>query len=79
MAQAALDGVGVGYMANGFIERFIEEGRLVRLLGDWSLPLPGLTLYYPSRRRAPRKLRALIDFMRADRHPAAPRIDAVFG
>ncbi len=79
MAQAALDGVGVGYMANGFIERFIEDGRLVRLLTDWSLPLPGLTLYYPSRRRAPRKLRALIDFMRADRHPAAPRIDAVFG
>lgn len=78
MAQAALDGAGIGYMANGFIETFIEQGRLVRLLTDWSLPLPGLTLYYPSRRRAPRKLRALIDFLRADRHPAAPEIDATF-
>ncbi len=76
MVQAALDGAGIGYMSNGFIERFLEEGRLVRLLADWSPPVPGLVLYYPSRRRAPRKLRALIDFLRAQRYPAHPEVDA---
>jgi DNA-binding transcriptional LysR family regulator len=66
LVQAALDGLGVAYMINGYIERFIDEGRLVRLLADWSPPLAGLTLYYADRRRVPRKLRALIDFLRGD-------------
>lgn len=78
MVQAVLDGVGIGYMSNGFIEQFIGEGRLVRLLADWSPPVPGLVLYYPSRRRAPRKLRALIDFLRAQRYPMRPEVDATF-
>ena len=76
MAQAVLDGAGIGYMANGFIERFLEEGRLVRLLEDWSPPVPGFVLYYPSRRRAPRKLRVLVDFLRAQRYPLRPQVDA---
>jgi DNA-binding transcriptional LysR family regulator len=64
LVQAALDGLGITYMVNGYIERFIEDGRLVRILADWSPKLPGLTLYYPDRNRVPRKLRALIDFLR---------------
>lgn len=79
MAQAALDGIGLGYMPGGFIERFVATGSLVRLLGEWSPPAPGLTLYYPSRRRAPRKLRALADFLRTDRHPTPPTLDAALG
>ena len=63
-------------MSNGFIERFLEEGRMVRLLADWSPPVPGLVLYYPSRRRAPRKLRALVDFLRAQRYPIPAGADA---
>jgi DNA-binding transcriptional LysR family regulator len=65
LVQAALDGLGITYMINGYIERFIEEGRLIRLLADWSPPLAGFKLYYPSRRRVPQKLRALIDFIRS--------------
>ena len=76
MAQAVLDGAGIGYMSNGFIERFLAEGRLVRLLQDWSPPVPGFVLFYPSRRRAPRKLRALIDFLRTQRYPAQPALNA---
>jgi DNA-binding transcriptional LysR family regulator len=63
LVQTALDGIGIAYMINGYIERFIEDGRLVRLLADWSPSLSGLTLYYADRRRVPRKLRALIDFL----------------
>ena len=76
MVQAVLDGAGIGYMSNGFIEGFLEEGRMVRLLADWSPRVPGLALYYPDRRRAPRKLRALIDFLRAQRYPLHPAADA---
>ncbi|MDR5774118.1 MULTISPECIES: LysR family transcriptional regulator [unclassified Caballeronia] len=67
LVQSALDGIGIAYMINGYIERFIEEGRLVRLLADWSPPLPGYTLYYPDRRHVAPKLRAFIDFLRDER------------
>jgi DNA-binding transcriptional LysR family regulator len=77
LVQAALDGLGVTYMINGYIERFISDGRLVRLLADWSPPLAGFTLYYADRRRVPRKLRALIDFIRRDQAAETPETDSV--
>jgi DNA-binding transcriptional LysR family regulator len=64
LTQAALDGIGIAYMINGYIDRFLDDGRLVRILSDWSPSLAGLTLYYADRRRVPAKLRALIDFLR---------------
>lgn len=64
LVQSALDGLGIAYMINGYIDPFINNGSLVRLLEDWSFGLPGYTLYYPDRRRVTRKLRALIDFLR---------------
>jgi len=77
LVQAALDGIGITYMINGYIERFLDEGRLVRLLADWSPPLAGLMLYYADRRRVPLKLRALIDFLRAENGQSAPLTDGV--
>ncbi|WP_454848027.1 LysR family transcriptional regulator [Rhizobium binxianense] len=77
LTQAALDGIGISYMINGYIERFLEDGRLVRILADWSPPLSGLTLYYPDRRRVPAKLRALIDFLRRHRGHGRPETDSV--
>lgn len=67
LVRAALDGLGIAYMINGFIEQFIEQGLLVRLLEDWSPTCPALHLYYPDRRRVPAKLRVLIDFLRSER------------
>ncbi|MCO7564102.1 LysR family transcriptional regulator [Pseudomonas sp. S 311-6] len=66
LVRSALDGLGIAYMINGYIEPFLAQGRLVRLLEDWSPCFPGLQLYYPDRRRVPAKLRALIDFLRAE-------------
>lgn len=68
LVRSALDGLGIAYMINGYIEPFIEQGRLIRLLPDWSPTFPCLHLYYPDRRRVPAKLRALIDFLRNERH-----------
>ncbi|MFP3557587.1 hypothetical protein SB861_43945 [Paraburkholderia sp. SIMBA_049] len=47
----------------------------MRLLADWSPPLPGFTLYYADRRRVPPKLRALIDFLREEWGAAQPQAD----
>jgi len=68
LVQSALDGLGIAYMINGYIDRFIEDGRLIRVLADWSPPIPNLMLYYADRRRVPRKLRVLIDFLRKHRN-----------
>jgi DNA-binding transcriptional LysR family regulator len=67
IVQAAVDGIGAAYITSGYVEGLIESGRLVRVLHDWTRSLPGLTLYYPSRRGVTPKLRALIDFLRAHR------------
>jgi DNA-binding transcriptional LysR family regulator len=77
LVQAALDGLGIVYMINGYIERFLNDGLLVRLLADWSPPLAGFTLYYPDRQRVPRKLRALIDFLKTERRAEIPATAAV--
>ncbi|NQD91451.1 LysR family transcriptional regulator [Pseudomonas sp. CrR25] len=76
LVRSALDGLGIAYMINGYIEPFIEQGRLVRLLADWSPPFPALHLYYPDRRRVPAKLRALIDFLRSERDGVQQQVKA---
>lgn len=78
MVQAALDGLGITCMVNGYIERFLEDGRLVRLFADWSPPLDSLRLYFPERRRVPAKLRALIDFLRAEQRQWEPPMIEAF-
>ena len=51
MRQAALDGLGLAYLPEDQVEGAIKEGRLVRLLADWSPRRPAYHLYYPSRRQ----------------------------
>lgn len=77
LVQAALDGLGVVYMINGYIEEMIEQKLLVRLLESWSPPLASFAVYYPDRKRVPPKLRALLDFLRDERAPARPGTEAV--
>ncbi|NTG85028.1 LysR family transcriptional regulator [Agrobacterium rhizogenes] len=78
LTQAALDGIGIAYMINGYIDRFLDDGRLVRILSDWAPSLAGLALYYPDRRRVPAKLRALIDFLRQRRQVEPPQTAGAF-
>ncbi|MNM00553.1 HTH-type transcriptional regulator DmlR [compost metagenome] len=72
LVRSALDGLGIAYMINGYIEPFIQQGRLLLLLEAWSPEIPHLHLYYPDRRRVPAKLRAFIDFLRNERTEAQP-------
>lgn len=64
IVEAAVSGAGIGYLASGYIDRRVASGELVRMLTDWCPPMPSLTLYYPTRRRVPRKLAVLIELLR---------------
>lgn len=67
MLDAALAGVGFAYLSEGFMAKELADGRLVRVLEDWTPPFPGLCLYYPGRRHVPAGLRALIDLIQEQR------------
>lgn len=62
--RAALDDVGLAYMAEENAAAHLASGALVRVLEDWCQPFPGFFLYYPSRRQQPAALAALIDTLR---------------
>ena len=62
--RAALGGIGLARVALPFAAEALAEGRLVRVLADWSPTLPAWHLYFPSRRHVPPALRTFIDFFR---------------
>jgi DNA-binding transcriptional LysR family regulator len=49
--DSALAGLGLGYMPEDVVKDHLAAGRLVRVLADWSAPMAGYHLYYPSRRQ----------------------------
>jgi DNA-binding transcriptional LysR family regulator len=64
--RAALDGMGIVQLPEMWIAPLVAEGRLVRLLSDWSPRQTEFSLFYSSRRHLPVKLRALVDFLRKE-------------
>jgi DNA-binding transcriptional LysR family regulator len=64
--HAAAQGVGIAYLVNLDVEKWIARKELVRVLEDWSPTFPGFYLYYPSRKQVPAPLRAFVDFVRAE-------------
>ena len=64
MLETALNGLGVGYLLDHQVAPYIENGRLIRLLADWTPPFPGFHLYYSSRRQMRPVLAAFIATVR---------------
>jgi DNA-binding transcriptional LysR family regulator len=64
MVRAAVDGVGLAYLAETRVRELITQQRLVHVLDKWCPPFPGLFLYYPSRANIAPKLQALVDFLK---------------
>ena len=60
MIAAALGGTGLVCLLEARLDKELESGALVRVLGDWCTSLPEFYLYYPSRRQLSPALRALI-------------------
>lgn len=77
MTEAAVDGLGIAYVADRSAQPYLETGQLVQVLADWSPAIPGLFLYYPGHRHVPAGLRAFIDVLKAQRieapSPPMPR------
>jgi DNA-binding transcriptional LysR family regulator len=73
----ALDGHGILIRSEWDLAKYLETGRLRRLLPAYTLPPADLFVYYPSRRHLPARVRTFIDFLathfeaRAPRRPAA--------
>jgi DNA-binding transcriptional LysR family regulator len=64
--RAALDGMGIVQLPEMWVAPLVAEGRLVRLLSDWSPRQTEFSLFYSSRRHLPVKLRALVEFLRKE-------------
>jgi DNA-binding transcriptional LysR family regulator len=70
--SAALEGIGVIYMLEEYVQPALATGSLVSLLGDSVRPpREGFFLYYPSRRQNPAALQALIEFFRKESRGSA--------
>jgi DNA-binding transcriptional LysR family regulator len=64
---SVLLGLGVGLVPTWhFVDREVEEGRVVVLLREWEPAPHPIHAVYPSRRFVPPKVRAMIDFLAAE-------------
>ncbi|HGM5580486.1 TPA: LysR substrate-binding domain-containing protein [Pseudomonas putida] len=61
---AVMAGVGLGYFMEQDVREDIASGRLVRVLDDWTPPLPGLCLYYAGRRNPSAGMSAFLELAR---------------
>jgi len=62
--HAAIDGVGLAFVAEETAAPHLASGALVRVLEDWCPPYPGFFLYYPMQRQLPAALSALVETLR---------------
>lgn len=80
LARAAvLDGMGIGFFFEQDVIADIEQGKLVRLLDEWTPPFPGLCLFYPGRRHPSAGLAAFLSLAREFASTAASQDKSAFG
>ncbi len=62
--DTALSGLGLAYLPDDVVREHLAKGRLVSVLDDWSMPMSGYHLYYPSRRQQTPAFSLLIETLR---------------
>lgn len=62
--DAAVDGLGLAYLPIDQVEKHLKAGRLKHVLAEWTPPLSGYHLYYPSRRHTSPAFRLLVEALR---------------
>jgi DNA-binding transcriptional LysR family regulator len=67
MLVATLDGCGAGYLPLDLVQPYLDKGKLVQLLSDWTPPFAGYHLYYPSRRQPTAAFTVLLETLRLTR------------
>jgi DNA-binding transcriptional LysR family regulator len=64
MVEAAIDGLGIAFVAEPFAQQALGDDRLRPLLEEWSPFDPGMCLYYAGHRHVPAPLKAFIKVTR---------------
>jgi DNA-binding transcriptional LysR family regulator len=64
MLNAALAGLGLGFMLDDVVREHVAKGRLLPVLEDWSPTFSGYHLYYPSRRQPSPAFALFVDALR---------------
>lgn len=67
MLAAALDGIGLASLPEDTVRLMLAEGRLVRVLADWTPKRPGYHLYYASRKQPSPAFSIVLDALRKHR------------
>jgi len=62
--RAAMDGAGIAYLPDDYVQAALRTGVLTRVLEDWCPPFPGYHLYYPSRRQQSPAMALLVEALR---------------
>lgn len=62
--NAAVDGIGLGYVPEELAAPYLADGRLKEVLADWCPYFQGFHLYYPNRRQASPAFSAFIEALR---------------
>lgn len=62
--RAALGGYGLAYLPEDYVQPYLDDGRLIRVLEDWCHPFPGYYLYYTSRRQPTPAFALLVEALR---------------
>jgi DNA-binding transcriptional LysR family regulator len=62
--NATLAGLGLAFILEDRVQEHIAQGRLKRVLDDWSPTFTGYHLYYPSRRQSSPAFSLLVDALR---------------
>lgn len=68
LAGMAVAGDGVALLPDFIVAEALADGRLVRVLPEWSPPPIWLTLYYPPYQRLPPRVAAFSDFFESMMH-----------
>jgi DNA-binding transcriptional LysR family regulator len=62
---AAIDGLGIIHLFEGWLRPYLDSGALEPVLEPWWQTFSGPFLYYPGRRQLPSPLRAFVDFIKS--------------
>ncbi|RYY42666.1 MAG: LysR family transcriptional regulator [Sphingomonadales bacterium] len=65
--MAVLADVGIGFFMEADVRDAIADGRLERVLDEWTPPLAPLCLYYPGRKNPSAAFKAFVDLARGSR------------
>ena len=71
MLAAALDGIGLASLPEAVVAPMIADGRLVRVLAEWTPKQSGYHLYYPSRKQPSAAFSIVLDALRKHRARAS--------